>query len=308
MVDLATVLRYKEKASISVEEGKRDEIKIIKVFVPYPDNLLEELFKKSSENIIITSGTIHSNFVLGNLFGINNENYIVDFVEGRKESPGKLKCIKPNLLRVNHTSWQSPEFRKVYNNTMNFILDQLKIKIDQITGKPGEGKILVLTPAKKYAEGIINRPDVFVDFAKSKNEDDGTKPSINTSLTDFMEKSIEDVRKIKPTDIEIDGDVLRTDKQIIVSTRMIRGADLRDNKCRAVVMTKWPMSDISAGYNQALKLRFGDKTFWSIMRDKAEREAIQYVSRGLRHDWDWEFFSTADEDAFNRVFMLFTYE
>lgn len=311
MVDLATVLRYIEKASISVEEGKegkREEFKTIKIFIPYPDNLLKELFKKSSENVIITSGTIHSNFVMGNLFGINNENYIVEFVEGRKESPGKLKCIKPNLLRVNYTSWQSPEFRKVYNSTMNFILDQLKIKIDQITGKPGEGKILVLTPAKKYAEGIIDRPDVFVDFAKSKNEDDGIKPSINTSLTDFMEKSMEDVRKIKPTDIEIDGDVLRTNQQIIVSTRMIRGADLRDNKCRAVVMTKWPMSDLSAGYNQALKLRFGDKAYWSIMRDKAEREAIQYVSRGLRHELDWTFFSTPDEDAFNRVFMLFTYD
>jgi hypothetical protein len=308
MVDLATVLKYIEKASISIEEGKREEFKTIKIFIPYPDNLLKELFKKSSGNIIITSGTIHSNLVLGSLFGINNENYIVEFVEGRKESPGKLKCIKPNLLRVNHTSWQNPEFKKVYNNTMNYILDQLKIRIDQITGKPGEGKILVLTPAKKYAEGIVNRPDVFVDFAKSKNEDDGTKPSINTSLTDFMEKSIEDVRKIKPTDIEINGDVLRTNKQIIVSTRMIRGADLRDNKCRAVVMTKWPMGDISAGYNQALKVRFGEKIFWAIQKDKAERESIQYVSRGLRHDLDWEFFSTPDEDAFNRVFMLFTYE
>ncbi len=306
MVELATVLRYIERASISIEEGK-NEIKIIKVFIPYPDNLLKDLFKRSSENIIITSGTIHNNFVLDNLFGINNDNYIVELIEGRKETPGKLKCIKPDLLRVNYTTWQSPEFKKVYNNTLNYILDQLKIRIDQTTGKPGEGRILVLTPAKKYAEGIIDRPDIFVDFAKSKNEDE-SKRSINTSLTDFMEKSIEDVRKIKPTDIEIDGDVLRTEKQIIVSTRMIRGADLRDNKCRAVVMTKWPMGDVSAGYNQALKLRFGDKIFWSIMKDKAEREAIQYVSRGLRHDWDWEYFSTPDEDAFNRVFMLFTYD
>lgn len=307
MVDLATVLRYIEKASISIEEGKKEEFRTIKIFIPYPDNLLKELFKKSSDNIIITSGTIHSNFVLSSLFGINNDNYIVQFVEGRKESPGKLKCIKANLLRVNHTNWQSPEFRKVYSETLNYILDQLKIRIDQTTGKPGEGKILVLTPAKKYAEGIIGRSDVFVDFAKSKNEDDG-KPSINTSLTDFMEKSIEDVRKIKPTDIEINGDVLRTNQQIIISTRMIRGADLKDNLCRAVVMTKWPMGDISAGYNQALKVRFGEKIFWAIQKDKAERESIQYVSRGLRHDLDWEYFSTPDEDAFNRVYMLFTYQ
>lgn len=308
MIDLSIVLRYIDKASISIEEGKKDDIKIIKVFIPYPDNILKELFKKSSGNIIITSGTMHSNFVLSNLFGINNDNYIIDFIEGRKENPGKLKCIKPKqFLRVNYTNWQNPMFRSAYNGLLNYILDNLKIKIDQITGKPGEGRILVLTPAKKYTEGIVNRPDVFVDFAKSKN-DDSIKPSINTTLTDFMEKSIEDVRKIKPTDIEIDGDVLRTNQQIIVSTRMIRGADLKDDLCRAVVMTKWPMGDISAGYNQALKVRFGDKIFWSIMRDKAERESIQYVSRGLRHDWDWTFFSTPDEDAFNRVYMLFTYD
>ena len=309
MIDLATVLRYIEKASISVEEGKKEENRVIKIFIPYPDNLLKELFQRSSGNIILTSGTIHSNSVLGTLFGINNDNYIVEFVEGRRESPGKLKCIKPKtFLRVNHTNWQNIMFRNAYSGLLNYILDNLKIKIDQITGQPGEGKILVLTPAKKYAEGIVNRPDIFVDFAKSKNEDDGIKSAINTSLSDFMEKSIEDVRKIKPTDIEINGDVLRTSQQIIVSTRMIRGADLRDNKCRGVVMTKWPMADISAGYNQALKLRFGDKVFWSIMRDKAEREAVQYVSRGLRHDWDWEFFSTPDEDAFSRVYMLFTYK
>lgn len=311
ILDIYTVLKYIDKASISARDVKGGN-KILSIFIPYPDNLLKEQFEKSSENIIITSGTIHSNFVLSNLFGINNDNYIVDFVEGRKESPGKLRCIKPKegLLKVNHTNWQSPQFRMAYNHTLNYILDNLKIKIDQITGKPGEAKILVLTPAKKYAEGIIDRQDVFVDFAKGGYNDDSEdiKPAINTNLSDFMEKSIEDVRKIKPTDIEIDGDVLRTEKQIIVSTRMIRGADLKDNLCRAVVMTKWPMRDISSGYNQALKLRFGEEIFWSIMKDNAKREAIQYVSRGLRHERDWTFFSTPDEDAFNRVYMLFTYD
>lgn len=309
ILDIYTVLKYIDKASISAREVKGGN-KILSIFIPYPDNLLKEQFEKSSENIIITSGTIHSNFVLSNLFGINNDNYIVDFVEGRKESPGKLRCIKPKegLLKVNHTNWQSPQFQTVYNHMLNYILDNLKIKIDQITGKPGDAKILVLTPAKKYAEGIVDRPDAYTDFAKTKEDNDKINSYINTNLTDFMEKSIEDVRKIKPTDIEIDGDVLRTDKQIIVSTRMIRGADLKDNLCRAVVMTKWPMRDISSGYNQALKLRFGDEIFWSIMKDNAKREAIQYVSRGLRHENDWTFFSTPDEDAFNRVYMLFTYD
>lgn len=310
LVDIATVIKYADRASISYKEGKRDETKIIKVFIPYPDKLLKELFDKSSKNIILTSGTIHTNFVLSNLFGINNDNYIVELIYGRKESPGKLRCIKPKdgLLKVTHTAWQSPQFREYYYKRLNYILDNLKIHIDKITNKPGEGKIIVLTPAKKYTEGIENRIDVFIDFARGIQDEDDIRKMINTNLSDYMSNTLEDVRKIKPADIQLDGDVLRTNQQIIISTRMIRGVDLKDDKCRAVVMTKWPISDISAGYNQALRKRFGDNTFWRIMHDKAEREAIQYVCRGLRHELDWEYFSSPDSMAFDNVFRLFTYD
>lgn len=309
LVDINTVLRYIDKASISYSEGKRKETKIIKAFIPYPDYILKDLFGLSSKNIIITSGTMHSNNVLSTLFGINADNYIVEMLQGRGESPGKLTMAKPKdgLARVTYSLWEnSPQFKEWYNRTLNYILDNLKVKIDQRTGKPGEGKILVLTPAKKYADPIRNRPDVYVDFAKS-NEDDDMTIKIDTTLSDYVNNTLEDVRKVKDGDINLDGDVLRTNKQIILSTRLMRGSDLRDDKCRAVVMTKWPYPDIGAGYNQALKKRFGDAAFDKIMSDKAEREGIQYVSRGLRHDNDWEIFSTPDEKAYNQIFRLFSY-
>lgn len=310
LVDINTILRYIDRASISYREGKREETKVLKIYIPYPDNILKELFDLSSKNIIITSGTMHSNYVLNNLFGINSDNYVVEFLQGRKESPGKLTMAKPKdgLVRVTYSLWEnSPQFKEWYNKTLNYILDQLKINIDKRTGRPGKGKILVLTPAKKYAEGIRNRPDVHTDFAKSSNEDD-MSIKISTTLSDYVNKTLEDVRKVKDDDINLDGNVLRTDKQIILSTRMIRGADLRDDLCRGLVMTKWPYPDISAGYNQALKKRFGDTIFSKIMSDKAEREAIQYVCRGLRHDNDWEIFSTVDELAYNNIFRLFSYD
>lgn len=308
LIELATIIKYIDRASLSYVQGKREETKIIKVYIPYPDNILKELFKLSSKNIIITSGTMHSNFVLSNLFGINANNYNVHILDGRKDSPGKLFCIKPQtgLARVTYSAYQSPVFKEHYNKTLNYILDQLKIVIDKKTGKQGEGKILVLTPAKKYADGIRNRPDVFVDFAKEKiKEDETTKAIINTSLNDYVDNTLIDIRKIKPTDIQLDGDVYRTPQQIIISTRLVRGADLRDDKCRAIVMTKWPTPDVSDGYFQALLKRFGEKIYWAIIQDKAEREAIQYVSRGLRHDNDWEFFSSPDETAFNRIYTIF---
>ncbi len=316
LLDIETVREYADVASLSYVEGKRAETKIINVYIPYPDKLLKELFESSSKNIILMSGTMHSNTVLSNLFGINGNNYIVDILDGRKEHPGKLKCIQPPkngpfiMTKVTYTTWQNEDFKNYYNQVLNYILDQLKIHVDKITGKPGDAKIIVLTPAKKYAESILKRPDVFVDFAKSKinHDEDNMKVGIDTSLSDYVNNTLEDVRKIKSSDIELDGDVLRTDKQIIVSTRMIRGTDLRDDKCRAIVMTKWPVGDISDGYLQAIKKRFGDKIFWDIVRDKAAREAVQYVSRGLRHDYDWCFFATADQTCFDNVFRLFSYE
>lgn len=316
LLDIATVRQYADVASLSYVEGKREDTKIIKVYIPYPDKMLQVLFNSSSKNIVLTSGTMHSSFVLSNLFGINADNYAVDILNGRKEHPGKLTCIRPpkdgvfNMVKVSYTTWQSPEFREYYFKVLNYMLDQLKMGIDKKTGKPGEAKIIVLTPAKKYAEGILKRPDVFVDFAKVRNnqEDDDIKVAINTNLSDYVDNTLADIRKIKSTDIELDGDVLRTDKQIIVSTRMIRGTDLKDDKCRAIVMAKWPVGDISDGYLQAIKKRFGDKTFWEIVRDKAAREAVQYVSRGLRHDFDWTIFATPDDYAFNQVFRLFSYD
>jgi len=315
LVDIDTIRRYADVASLSVVEGKREETRVIKCYIPYPDKLLEDLFRSSSKNIILTSGTMHTSPVLSNLFGINADNYVVDILNGRKEHPGKLKCIRPHkdspmsMVKVNYTSWQAPEFRAYYFVVLNYILDQLKDGIDKATGKPGEAKIIVLTPAKKYAEGILKRSDVFVDFAKGRSQDsDDVKPAIDTNLSDYMEGALTDVRKIKDSDIELNGDVLRTDKQIIVSTRMVRGTDLRDNKCRAIVMTKWPVGDISDGYLQSIKKRFGEKIFWEIIKDKAAREAVQYVSRGLRHELDWTYFATVDSTAFDQVYRLFSYD
>jgi len=318
LLDIDLVRQYADVASLSYVEGKRQETKIIKVYIPYPDKLLRTLFNSSSKNIILTSGTMHSNSVLSNLFGINANNYIVDILNGRKEHPGKLSCIRPpkdspeQMVKINYTTWKSEPFKDYYFRVLNYILDQLKIGIDKKTGKSGEAKIVVLTPAKKYAKGILDRSDVFVDFAKDKNknsaEEDSIKLEIDTNLSDYVDSTLEDVRKLKSTDIELDGDVLRTDKQIIVSTRMIRGTDLKDDKCRAIVMTKWPVGDISDGYLQSIKKRFGEKVFWEIIRDKAAREAVQYVSRGLRHDTDWCIFATPDSHAFDQVFRLFSYD
>lgn len=321
IIDINTILHYIENASISLAydfKGVDENKNVIKVHIPYPDKIIENLFKHSSKNIVITSGTIQEDFVLTEEFGIEPKTYNVGVINGREDQPGSIKMIKPKagLLKVTYTTWQSLEFRMSYNMILNRILDKMKELVDNVTGEPGKGKIIILTPAKKYAEGILDRPDVHVDFASNPirttnadnaNVDDNkSSKSISTTISDYMGDNLDDIRKVKPTDIDIDGDVLRTDKQVIVSTRINRGSDLRDDKCRGLIILKWPMSDISDGYNLSLKKRFGDRKFWRIINDNAKRNAIQYTCRGLRHDKDYEFFASPDSSCFDRIRILFS--
>lgn len=321
IININTILRYIEKASISLAydfKGIDENKNVIKVHIPYPDRILRDLFERSSKNIVITSGTIQENFVLAEEFGITSKIYEVGVINGRRDQPGSIKMIKPKagLLKVTYTTWQSLEFRMSYNMILNRILDKMKELVDSATGEPGKGKIIILTPAKKYAEGILDRPDVHVDFAgnpirtintdNASIDDNKSSKSISTTIGDYMSDSLDDIRKVKPTDIDIDGDVLRTDKQVIVSTRINRGSDLRDDKCRGLIILKWPMSDISDGYNLSLKERFGNRKFWRIINDNAKRNAIQYTCRGLRHDRDYEFFASPDSNCFGKIRILFS--
>lgn len=237
------------------------------VSISYLDLTLLDLLSLSSKNILLMSGTIQDAQTLDNLFGINEKNYSLLRLEGRTDQIGKLLVPKHDtiLLKINYNIWQDDEFKLKYSKILNYIVDKIKYYL-----KDSNGRIIIPSNAKKYIAFLRDRDDVYFDTA----DDD---------------KNIHQIY---------------TNKKIIASTRMSRGIDLHDDLCRAIIIPKFPYPDTSSIFWEALRIRFQNKYF-NILKDKARRELIQAISRGLRHENDWTYVITPDQMAFNEIQIHF---
>jgi Rad3-related DNA helicase len=83
---------------------------------------------------------------------------------------------------------------------------------------------------------------------------------------------------------------------------MKRGVDLRDDMCRVIIWTKFPLKNKGDDYIKSLFLRFNDDSkTWRILNDMAIQDAIQGVCRGLRHEKDTCTFATPDIKVFEYI-------
>lgn len=73
---------------------------------------------------------------------------------------------------------------------------------------------------------------------------------------------------------------------IVVTTKARRGIDLPDENCRSIIILKYPFPDLSDPAIAVEKEEMGER-FWIQYNDKARREFLQMIARGLRNDGDW---------------------
>jgi Rad3-related DNA helicase len=78
-----------------------------------------------------------------------------------------------------------------------------------------------------------------------------------------------------------------TSKQtnILFSTKCARGVDFSGDMCNSIIITKFPYPNIQGLFWKILKQEQPDK-FMQFYMDKARRELIQKVSRGVRFKGD----------------------
>lgn len=76
-------------------------------------------------------------------------------------------------------------------------------------------------------------------------------------------------------------------ENVIFSTKTDRGIDLRDDRCRSIVLMKYPMPNISDIILKTMRRLLGETAFWNYMHDMANRNMIQQCGRALRHKDDW---------------------
>jgi len=90
---------------------------------------------------------------------------------------------------------------------------------------------------------------------------------------------------------------------VLFSTKCARGIDFPGNQCRSIIFTKYPNPNIQDIFWKVLK-QTHPASFWSFYRDKARREFLQRLYRGLRTPDDYVTVLSPDTRVLDAVRQL----
>ena len=71
----------------------------------------------------------------------------------------------------------------------------------------------------------------------------------------------------------------------LFSTRVSRGIDFPGEECNSIVFTKYPNPNVEEAFWKIL-MKTKPQFYWDFYKDKAKRELLQKVYRGLRFKED----------------------
>lgn len=90
-------------------------------------------------------------------------------------------------------------------------------------------------------------------------------------------------------------------KDVRFSTKMDRGVDLKDEKCRSIILLKYPIPNIGDTFLKALRKQIGNDKFWKYVNDMADRDLLQQCGRAIRNKNDWCQIYSPDRKVINRL-------
>ncbi|MFA5953807.1 MAG: helicase C-terminal domain-containing protein [Candidatus Pacearchaeota archaeon] len=229
----------------------------------------EELIKMN-KNFVLMSGTIHSEEVLKNIFGLKK----FKIIEAETKNQGKIEVKKTGL-----------EKDCKYSNFSNGIHSR-------------ENYLKALDKCLEISKGqTLVHVHAFQDLPTSEE-------IINYKLKNLISRE-----KIKETQEEDkEGNLIQEFKEgrssILFSTRDSRGIDFPGDQCRSIVFTKYPNPNISDSFWKILN-KTKPQEYWMFYKDKAQRELLQKLYRGLRFKEDYVFVLSPDSrvlDFFEKNF------
>lgn len=237
---------------------KEEESLYIKLVSTDLSQKIEELLSKSKV-LLFMSGTLHSEKVIKNIFGMSKFKVIQaeTLQQGaiEIEMTGKEKdCRYANFTANNHT-------RKEYLEALNLAVEKAK------------------------------RPTLIHVNAFQDLPSDEEKVKYNLSQLTSQESLIEHQRNDKT------GKAIAVFKQglndKLFTTKCSRGIDFPGNMCNSVVFTKYPNPNISDTFWKILQKTHSDH-FWEFYRDKAYREFLQRIYRAVRSKDDHVYILSPD--------------
>ncbi len=244
------------------KDPKKGDI-FIKLITINLDSLLKSLIDKNKA-FVFMSGTLHSERVLKEIFGLTNFKIIGAEIFNQ----GTIKRLKSGIEQnFKFQNFSNGRFgRKEYLQALDRCIQIAKI------------------PIVVHVNSFQDLPN------ENEIEEYGLKNLIASSK--LMEMQNEDR----------EGRIVRDFKEgktsILFTTRCSRGIDFPFETCNSVVITKFPYPNTQSLFWRILKQDKPD-IFWDFYNDKAHRELLQRVYRSVRDPRDSVFLLSPDIRVLN---------
>lgn len=198
--------------------------------------------------LVLMSGTLHSEEVLRDIFGLKNFKVI----DAETQMPGTISKYRTGVEK-------NCKFENFSNGSVT-----------------REQYLKALSTCIANAK---NPTLVHVSsFGDLPSEDEKRRFSLNNLVSKEklieMQNSSDLVDKFKRGEVEV-----------LFSTKCARGVDFPGEQCNSIVITKYPYPNIQSLFWQILKKENPNK-FMEFYLDKARRELVQKIARGVRFKGD----------------------
>ncbi len=250
-----------DETFFSVE--RKDNDIILQLVTTNLEKRFQELLEKN-KIFIMMSGTIHSEDVLKNIFGITN----FKVVDAEIQHQGELiPCKHGYEMDCKYANFQSNKI------TRNQYLKALSKTI-----------ICAKKPTLVHVNSFADLP---TDIEKL-NLELSNLPTQHELVTEQIQDPLG--QRIK--------DFKNKQTNILFTTKCNRGIDFPGDICNSIVLTKFPYPNISSIFWKVLK-KNKPTYFMSFYMDKARREILQKIYRGLRSKTDRVYLLSPDSRVLN---------
>lgn len=220
---------------------------------------IEDLIKKS-KSIVFMSGTLHSENLIKNIFGIKDFKVI----EAETLSMGSIEIVRTGKeMDCSYANFSSGKFtRKDYLLSLSASIDKAEspklIHVNAFQDLPNE--------KEKEEYNLSNIP------SSNELKENQKKDKIGEDILSFKKRS----------------------KSSLFTTKCSRGVDFPNGMCKSIIFTKYPNPNISDIFWKVLNKNH-PKHYWEFYRDKAKREFIQRIYRALRSPKDHVYILSPDK-------------
>ena len=215
---------------------------------------------------LLMSGTVHSEKVLKEIFGL--ENFKV--IEAETKMPGKISFLRTGMeINCKYENFKNGKAtREKYLLALNKCLEQavkpVLIHVNSFKDLPSEEEVRNLNLK------ILAREKFF----------------------SMLKHAEDDIKKFK-----------NKETNMLYTTKCNRGADFPGDVCNSIILTRFPYPDISSPFWKLLR-KLKPEHYNSFYLDKARRELLQRIYRGLRFKDDHIYLLSPDIRVFENLKVL----